>query len=77
VQRRPSLCDLATYRDPHTVLRNRAAARLPCASSVQARGRGSPRHPCATIAAYGGAGVGVQATAEGSGGMASGLLGVH
>jgi hypothetical protein len=51
LQRLTSLCALETYRYPHTVLFNRAAARLPCASSLQARGRGSTRHPCATIAA--------------------------
>ena len=71
------LCDLETYRCPHTVLLNREAARVPCASSLQARGRGSTRHPCATIAACLGAGAGVQSTAEGSGGMAYVLLGVH
>ena len=71
------LCDLETYRGPHTVLLNREAARVPCARSLQARGRGSTRHPCATIAACLGAGAGVQSTAEGSGVMASVLLGVH
>ena len=76
-RRCPVLGDLATSRCPHTVLRNRAAARVSCASSLQARGRGSTRHPGATIAACLGAGAGVQSTAEGSGVMASGLLGVH
>jgi hypothetical protein len=51
LQRLTSLCDLETSRYPHTVLFNREAARFPCASSVQARGRGSTRHPWATIAA--------------------------
>ena len=71
------LYDLETYRCPHTVLLNRKAARLPGASSLQARGRGRTRQPWATIAACVGAGAGVQSTAEGSGGRAYVLLGVH
>jgi hypothetical protein len=76
-RRWPVRCALATSRYPHTVLRNREAARFSGARELQARGRGSPRHPWATIAACLGAGAGVHATAEGSGGMAYGLLGVH
>src|SRR5437867_3434250 len=45
LQRLTSLCDLETSRYPPTVLLNREAARFPCASSLQARGRGSTRHP--------------------------------
>ena len=71
------LYDLETYRCPHTVLRNRKAARRPCASELQARGRGSTHHPRATIAVGQGAGAGVQSTAESSGVMAYVLLGVH
>jgi hypothetical protein len=44
------LCGLETYRYPHTVLRKGVADRVPFASSSQARVRGSPRRPCATIA---------------------------
>jgi hypothetical protein len=43
------LCGLATYWYPHTVLRKGAAEQGLFASSSQARGRGSPRRPCATI----------------------------
>ena len=49
----PVLCDLETFRCPHTVLRNREAARLPCASSLQARGRGSTHHPWCDHRRYG------------------------
>jgi hypothetical protein len=77
VQRRTRLCALETSRYPPPVLRHREAARLPCASALQARERGRPRHPEATIAVCRGAGAGVQSTAEGSGVRASVLLGVH
>jgi hypothetical protein len=40
---------LETYRYPHTVLRQGGAERGPFASESQARGRGSPRRPGATI----------------------------
>jgi hypothetical protein len=71
------LCDRETAQGPPTVLLNREAARVPCASSPQARGRGRPRHPGVTLAACLGARAGVQATAEGSGGTADALWGVH
>jgi hypothetical protein len=44
-RRCPVLCARDTAPGPHTGLRNREAARVPCASEPQARGRGSPRHP--------------------------------
>jgi hypothetical protein len=71
------LSGLATSRCPCTGLVKRGAARVACASACQARVRGSTRQPDATLAADRGAGAGVQATAEGSGGMADVLLGVH
>src|SRR5262245_8539974 len=74
---RMGLCALETSLYPHTGLRNREATHLPCASALQARGRGSTRHPGATIAACRGAGAGVQSTAEGLEVMAYVLLGVH
>jgi hypothetical protein len=77
VQRLTRLCDLATFRSPPPVLRTREATRVPCASALQARGRGSTRQPWATIAAGRGAGAGVPSPAAGCGGRASGLLGVH
>jgi hypothetical protein len=43
------LCGLETYWYPHPVLRKEAAEQGPFASSSQARGRGRPRRPCATI----------------------------
>jgi hypothetical protein len=61
------LCGLATSRSPHTVLRQGGAERVPCASEAQARVRGSPRRPGATIAVYHGAGAGVQATGRDQG----------
>jgi hypothetical protein len=61
----PVLCDLETYRCPHAVLLNREAARFPCASECQVRGRGSTHQLSVTLAAYTGAGVGVQSIAQG------------
>jgi hypothetical protein len=61
------LYDLETYRDPHTVLRKREAARLPCASECQVRGRGSTRQLSVAFAACTGAGAGVQSIARGQG----------
>ena len=54
------LCALETYLCPHAVLGKGVAARVPFASEVQARGRGSTRRPETTIAARIGAGAGVQ-----------------
>jgi hypothetical protein len=48
----------------------RGAARSPCASEVQARVRGSPRQPYATLATDHGAGAGVPSQGAGSGWMA-------
>jgi hypothetical protein len=45
---------------PYTILCKGVAERVPFASEVQARGRGSTRHPDATIAAGSGARAGVQ-----------------
>jgi hypothetical protein len=59
------LYGLETYRCPCTVLVKRGAARMACASSCQARVRGSTRRPGVTLAAYNGAGAGVQSTAVG------------
>jgi hypothetical protein len=59
------LCALETYRYPHTVLLNREAARLPCASECQVRVRGSTRQLSVAVAAYTGAGAGVQSIAQG------------
>jgi hypothetical protein len=64
-RRGTGLGDLATSRDPHTVLRQRAAARLPCASEGQVRGRGSPRPRSGACAACTGTGAGVHASAPG------------
>lgn len=52
----------------------RGAARSPCASEVQARVRGSPRQPCATLATDHGAGAGVPIT---GGGLRVDGLGAH
>jgi hypothetical protein len=41
------LCDLAIMLCPHTVLLTRPAEHVALASEWQARGRGSPRTPCA------------------------------
>jgi hypothetical protein len=67
---------LETYWYPQTVLRNGVAEQGPFASSSQARGRGSPRRPCATITVYNGAGAGVQSKGrdQGSGPMRSGAF---
>lgn len=67
------LCGRETYGYPPTVLRQGGAERGPFASSSQARGRGSPRRPCATITVSNGAGAGVQSTGreQGSGPMRS------
>jgi hypothetical protein len=59
------LYGLETYRGPCTVLVKRGAARVACASSCQARVRGRTRRPIVTLAAYNGAGAGVQSTAVG------------
>jgi len=57
------LYDLATYLDPRTVLGKEEAARSPCASECQARGRGSPRQPATPLAVCPRAGADVQAKA--------------
>jgi hypothetical protein len=64
-RRGPVLCALATYRGPHAVLLTREAARCPCASEGQVRGRGSTPHLSGTLAASPGAGVGGQSIAQG------------
>ena len=55
------LCARETYLGPHAVLGKEVAARVPFASEVQGRGRGSTRSPETTIAARIGAGAGGQA----------------
>ena len=59
---RLGLGGLDTSRHPHPVLRIGVADWVPVARESQARGRGRPRRPGATIAVENGAGAGVQAT---------------
>jgi hypothetical protein len=54
------LCGLEIMLCPHTVLFKGLAERVRLASECQARGRGSTRRPCATIAACSKARAGVQ-----------------
>ena len=69
VQRPLSLvrCGLETYLDPRTVLCLDVAERGACAREVQVRVRGSTPRPPAAIAAWAGAGAGVQATRRAQG----------
>ena len=55
-------CGREPSRSPPTVLRNGVADTGAVRPVAQARGRGSPRRPCATSAGDHGAGAGVQAT---------------
>src|SRR5712692_7219328 len=57
-----SRCDRETSRCPHTVLCKEEAQRVRLSSEGQARERGSPRKPVATIAVWAGARAGVQST---------------
>ena len=60
-------CALETSLCPHTALGKGGAARLPCTSECQVRGRGRTRPPSVTLAVCTGAGAGVQSNAPGQG----------
>jgi hypothetical protein len=60
-------CGLEIDLCPHPVLCKGMAERVPFASSVQARGRGSTRHPDTPIAVGRGARAGVQSTPRAQG----------
>jgi hypothetical protein len=74
---RVARCDLETSWCPRTVRLNAVAERLACASSCQARGRGSHGNRARPSPACPGAGVGVQSTRPGSGQKADVLRRVH
>jgi hypothetical protein len=66
-----SLCGLEMLLCPRTVLGKGLAERVRLASSRPARGRGSPRRLCATLAVCSGARAGVQSTPRAPGEGAS------